>query len=323
MTMLALLLAVPFVFPVRVAAQAELFPSTEVTVRYDVVGWVKSLIAKARDNETPVAMDAELAAIEPAAGGGGGHGEPAAHGKSEGQKSFSGKDLTSAPELPTVTIGGKTVVTYAKSIEQDLKAAMPEDFKNSSDKDFLERRFNITPYAHSPARGDPNAPITVYQFTDLSCGQCMPELAKIDTALQDVSGSIYIRHIHAPMERFQDTNMPAFYGKIADRVGLFWEYRANLIHANPSTADAMFDLLVKTGVPIADARSMMLTEARRFYRQLDADALLARTFGVGRPPAVFVNGIRVGDGGIPLDKLPDVLKYVNTRLERGLPEPPK
>lgn len=323
MTMLALLLAVPLVFPADTHAEAELFPGTEITVRYDVVGWVKGFISKAIATEQRIAMDAELAAIEPAAGGGGGHGEPAAHGKSEGQKSFSGKDLTAAPELPTVTIGGKTVVTYAKSIENDLKAAMPEAFAKSSDKDFLERRFNITPYAHSPARGDPKAPIVVYQFTDLSCGQCMPELAKIDAALQDISGSIYIRHIHAPMERFQDTNMPAFYGKIADRGGLFWEYRANLIHENPSTSDAMFDLLVKTGVPIAEARSMMLTEARRFYRQLDADALLARTFGVGRPPTVFVNGIRVGDGGIPLDKLPEVLSYVNARLERDLPEPPK
>ncbi len=323
MTMLSLLLAVPLALPASARAEAELFRSTEVTASYDVIGWVKGWIANTTQNQQRLAMDAALAAIEPAAGGGGGHGEPSAHGKSEGQKSFSGKELTATPALPTVTIGGKTVMTYAQSIEEDLKIATPDAFKHSSDKDFLERRFNITPYAHSPARGDPKAPVTVYQFVDLSCGQCMPELAKIDAALQDVSGSIYIRHIHAPMERFQDTNMPAFYGKIADRAGLFWEYRANLIQQNPSTADAMFGLLVKTGVPVADARSMMLTEARRFYRQLDADALLARTFGVGRPPVVFVNGIRVGDAGIPLDKLPEVLSYVTTRLARGLPEPPK
>ncbi len=323
--MLALLLAVPLAVPTTHAAN-ELVPSTEVTARYDVWSWVKARL----NGRTVTAMDNELAAIEPASGHGGGeakkeggHGEPAAHGKTEGQKSFSGKVIGTPPPLPTVTIGGKAIISHAESIAGDVKAVTPKALSASFEKDALERRFSITPYAHSPYRGDPKAPIQIIQFVDLSCGQCMPELAKIDTALQDISASIYIRHIHAPMERFQDTNMPAFYGKIADRSGVFWAYRANLIQHNPATAEAMFDELVKSGVAMADARGMMLTEARRFYRELDADALLARTFGVGRPPVLFVNGIRVGDNGIPLDKLPDVLHYVNGRIERGLPEPPQ
>lgn len=326
MTMLALLLAAPLALPVAHAGN-ELVPATEVTARYDVWGWVKS---KWTARTETAQLEAALAAIEPAAGHGGGeakaengHGEPAAHGKTEGQKSFSGKVIGAPPPLPTVTIGGKAVISLAESIAGDVKAVTPKTLGATFEKAALERRFSITPYAHSPWRGDQKAPVQIIQFVDLSCGQCMPELAKIDAALQDISGSIYVRHIHAPMERFQDTNMPAFYGKIADRAGFFWEYRANLIQHTPANADAMFEELVKSGVPVADARGMMLTEARRFYRELDADTLLARTFGVGRPPVVFVNGIRVGDNGIPLEKLPDVLHYVTGRIARGLPEPPK
>jgi hypothetical protein len=316
----ALLLAVPLVFCSNAFASSnELFSTSDVTAKYDVIGWAQTTFENIKLKRFYAQLNAELALIEPAAGGGS---EPIAHGKSQGAKSHTGKALTAAPELPTVTIGGKAVVTYDKSIENDLNAALPDSFKHSSDKELLERRFNIRPYAHSPALGNMHAPIKVFQFTDLSCGQCMPELAKIDAALQEISSSVYIRHIHAPMERFQDTNMPAFYGKIADRGGVFWEYRYNLIKENPSSADAMFELLVKSGVPISEARSMMMTDARRFYRQLDADALLARTFGAGKPPVLFVNGIRVGSGGIPLERLPEVLKYITVRIERGLPEPP-
>lgn len=327
MTMLALLIAVPFGMPSKVEAAAELFPATDVTARYDVVSWIQDWFATTRTARLDV-FDARLAAIEPAAGHGeakpaDGQSEPAAHGKSEGVKSHTGKVIGAPPPLPAVTIGGKTIQTHSESIAGDLKAVTPKSLDNTFEQESLERRFSITPYVHSPSRGDPKAPVQVIQFADLSCGQCMPELAKIDAAIQDISGSVYIRHIHAPMERFQDTNMPAFYGKIADRAGVFWAYRANLIQHNPSTADAMFDELVKSGVAMPDARGMMLTEARRFYRELDADSLLARTFGVGRPPVVFVNGIRVGASGIPLDKLPDVLHYVTGRIERGLPEPPQ
>lgn len=322
------LLATIWSAPVR--AEAELFPSTEVTASYDVWGWVKGVWQDkmAKPAATEVALAEDFSGIEPASGGGeakaeAGHGEPAAHGKTEGQKSHTGKVLTAAPKLPTVMIGGKAIVTKAELNAKEVADTTPAGLKTGSLKDLLERRYYVTPYAHSPQRGDPAAKVKIIEFVDLSCGQCMPELAKIDAALQTTSSSVLVTHIHAPTTRFQDTNMPAFYGKIADKAGKFWVYRANLIQDKPVDANAIFDELVKSGMGIAEARSSMLNDARRFYRELDADSLLARSFGIGKPPVLFVNGIRVGESGIPLDKLQDVLEYVNARLERGLPEPPK
>ena len=277
-----------------------------------------------------------MANIEPAEGPeeqkAGEHGEakpteadttPVARGKSEGQKSFSGKTVGAPPALPKVTIGGVAVITRAASVAADISETTPAGLKAPGFSDFLERRFNITPYAHSPILGDPKAPIRVIEFIDLSCGQCMPELTKIDAALHDYASSTVVIHIHAPTARFQDTNMPAFYGKIAARSNVFWTYRDNIIKDKPADGNAIFDELVKSGVSVQDARTMMLNEARRFYRELDADSLLARSFGVGKPPVLFVNGIRLGESGLPLDKLPDVLEYVNARIQHGLSEPPK
>ena len=329
--------------PAYVQAEAELFPSTEVTASYDVWGLVKRTwdkvtverhaqfqSARIPEPMAEIASEPFFANIEPAAGHGeeakeegGGHEAPTAHGKTEGAKSFAGKTVGAPPPLPTVTIGGHAIITNAQRIAHDVADTTPDGLKSAILKDLLGRRFSVTPYAHSPQKGNPNASIKVIEFVDLSCGQCLPELAKIDAVLATVSESVMVTHIHAPTARFQDTNLPAFYGKIANKAGAFWVYRDNLIKDLPSDTNAIFDELVKSGMSIPEARTAMLTEARRFYRELDADALLARTFGVGKPPVLFVNGIRVGENGLPLDKLVDVLNYVNARLKKGMPEPPK
>lgn len=237
------------------------------------------------------------------------------------------KDLEGKPtdpnQLPKVTIGGQEVMTYRAKTAKDVSESTPSDLQGPVWKEILEKRFNITPYAHDPVQGQANAPIQVIIFEDLSCGQCLPTLGQMDTALAAYTSETSVVHVHAPLGRLQNTNLPAFYGKVAARMGKFWEYRAALVSSRASTPDTVLDALLKTGVRERDVRSLMMTESRRFYREIDADVLLGRSFAVGQPPIAFVNGIRVGTGGIPLDKLGDVLHYVSSRIARGLPEPPQ
>ncbi|MBI1308255.1 MAG: hypothetical protein GC129_00155 [Proteobacteria bacterium] len=226
------------------------------------------------------------------------------------------------PELPKVTIGGVPVITHEMQIAEAVSESTPQAFKQRGMDEFLAHRANIIPYAHDPSRGELDAPVQVVLFEDLSCGQCLPQMAAIDAKLADYTSQTHVVQVLAASARYQDTNLTAFYGKVAQRVGKFWDYRAKVIAGNLTDPDALFDLLVDTGVPARTVRSMMQSEARRFYRELDADSLLARTFAVGKPPVVYVNGIRVGEGGLPLDKLSDVLSYVTGRIAHGLPEPP-
>ena len=318
-------------------AASELFPTTDVTARYNPLGYLKTLFFPQSPTVVSERILQQMAAIEPASGAapkedahggggkegsGGGH-EPKATGKSEGKKSFTGKTIGAIPELPTVTIGGKSVISQAEKTANELNDTTPQGLRDSAMVQQLDRRFSVTPYAHSPRRGPKDAKITAIVFTDFSCGQCMPALAKIDAALGAVSETVQMIHIHAPTMRFQDTNMPAFYGKVAARGGVFWKYRDMLIQKPATDANVLFDNLITSGMNVGQARNLMLTDARRFYRELDADALLARSFSASNPPVVFLNGIRLGYGGIPLEKLTDVLTYLHQRIERGMNEPPK
>ncbi len=296
-------------------ANAELFAPTDVTARYDARHALKTWWSGTPD----------YSQLEPASGPAHEPQEHSAHatGKSEGKKSFSGKIIGAVPEIPSVTIAGQSIISHAAKTAIEISDTIPAGLDNGLFLPMLDRRYKVSAYAHSPRRGPSNAQIEVVLFTDFSCGQCMPELIKIDAALAAVSETVQVVHVHAPMVRFQDTNMPAFYGKIAARGGVFWDYRSKLM-ANPTEdANTLFDILLASGLDTAQARNLMLTEARRFYRELDADTLLARSFSVGNPPVAFVNGIRVGQGGIPLDKMGDVLAYISKRFSYGMAEPPK
>ena len=159
------------------------------------------------------------------------------------------------------------------------------------------------------------------ELTDLACTPCLAQLTKLEPVLQDFSSSIVRTHIHVPAETRQDTNLPAFYGKVAARSGAFWAYRNALQKAAEITPDVALQALLSTGLKERAVRQLMLSDARRFYRELDADTTLARHFAISQPPVLLVNGIRLGHGGLSLDLLRDVLTYVQNRMNHGLEQP--
>lgn len=291
-------------------AESELFTATEAP------HWGTS-------RTTPPAETAELwllNTIEPAAG----HAEkptPAESGKPP--ESASGKKLGAQPELPRITLGGKPLLTQAEMVMQHTSVSTPEALKKPFFIDMLNQRFKVTTYAHDPHLGLPNAPITIHQFVDLSSPETLKALAQVDTVLAAYASQTQVTHVYAPEAFNQPTNLAAFYGKVAERGGTFWAYRKALI-ANPTTdPPTLLQTLMQTGATESTTRALILTESRRFYRELDADSLVSKSLGIGKPPVLFVNGIRVGSNGIPLENLKDVMDYITTRLTYHLPEPPQ
>jgi protein-disulfide isomerase len=251
-----------------------------------------------------------MASIEPAEGA-------AAEGEgAEGpKKAASGKVLT-APTLPTVTIGGMQVITKEMLYQQELESSTPASLKSGNVGDMLKRRTQIIGYAHNPALGPEDAKLKLVEMTDLSCVQCMETSKVVDAIMEKYKDNVRLINIHAPVNTYNDVNLPAFYGKVAQRGGIFWAYRKALQTLQNPTPDNYFETLVTAGMDRLEARRLLQTESRRFYRELDADAALAEQLHVGNPPHVFVNGIHVGVNAIALEKLADVVTYEMTRPQR-------
>jgi protein-disulfide isomerase len=311
----------------------ELFSATEVTRAWTIHG-----VEGASLGADEKAFEAWFA-VEPAAGG---HGEepakkegesPAAGHEtsgnekagegSEGGHSASGGKKEKEPEFPHVTIGGEDVLTHVDLIARETSNSVPAILKKQLYVDILGVRMVVNTYAHTPQRGDRDARIKVVEFADLGCSKCIDTLREVDADLKPYENKISLAHVYAPSVEGMGTNMAAFYGKLAERTGKFWEYRQKVMEAKPSTVEATLDILMQLGISEMEARSMLMTESRRFYREMDADTLLARSLGTGNTPTIFINGIRVGGEGIPIDKLPEVMEYVESRIKNNLPEPPQ
>jgi protein-disulfide isomerase len=330
-----------WVLPLAVAvhAEPELFPTTEARP------WQPPAAVSRWLTNRPAPADVEPAAGQAESGdsganthnegghdegghGDGGHGESNgdAHGeasKSKHGKSASGKDLDGPQPLPEVRIGGELVLRHVDAVADAELSSTPINLQQRGIAQLLMRRIGITPFAHNPRRGRPDAPVQVVLMEDLNCTACWPAMMQIDVALQDYASTTQVIWVHTPSEQLQPTNMAAFYAKAAAKMGKFWDYRANLLTAKPKDTQNYFDLLTQLGIDPRTTRQIMLTDARRFYREIDADTQLVRNFGFNHPPMVLVNGIVVGKDGLPLDLLPDVLAYVHNRIAHGLIEPPK
>ena len=235
-------------------------------------------------------------------------GEGASH-KPEPKKAANGKVVSGDPDLPNVSIGGQTIITSRMQFDRELATATPAALQNPDDTETLRRRLRITPYSHNPTMGPQDAAVTILEMTDLSCVACSKALAAVDKVMDANAGKVRLINLHNPVNQFNDVNLPAFYGKVAQRGGLFWQYRKAVEGLTNPTPDSYFETLISVGMDRMQARRLLTTEARRFYRELDADATLCKQIGVGNPPHLYVNGIHLGENGISIDKLPDVMAY--------------
>ena len=210
---------------------------------------------------------------------------------------------------PSVSILGRSVISDSERAKEAAKAAIPESLRNPRAQRLLSQKSTIPFYSHSPTQGDPAAPITIVLFNDLSCIQCIEPVEKVDKVVKEHEKDIYFVHVHLPVDDFNATNPAAFYGRLAQDLGIFWEYRERVMEAQTTSSEAYMQILIDLGVEPSELRKLIRSYARKAYQEMDADHALAKRYELKRPPVVFVNGIKVAEGRL-LDELDDVVTYL-------------
>lgn len=226
------------------------------------------------------------------------------------------KEVKEKPKLPEehpeVHIGGKEVIPGDKHAKAKVKTVddLPEGLRTERARAALAMRQNITVYKHNPSYGNDDALIQVVEFTDLNCLQCMTFLRHVDEIMAKDKYKDHIKytHVHLPVDLYNSTNPAAFYGKIAQELGVFWEYRKQLFNINEIKDNTFMDKLINAGANPVKIRNLVRQKARQYYKELDADALLSKNMGETRPPVLFINGVKVGYN-IKIEELEPLLDY--------------
>lgn len=219
--------------------------------------------------------------------------------------------------VPKITIGGHQVLTNEQLKHQAFDEDLPESLRNDRARMAIENRRRLQIWNHTPMRGPENAPVVILEITDFSCISCQDLSKHVDNvfAMDKFAGKIQHYVMHLPVDPYNLTNSAAFYSRLAFDAGYFWEYRKELYDISSATDNVFIDKLLGIGVEEKEIRTLTRNNARRYYRELDADTKTAKSLGEMRPPALYVNGIKIG-GSVTLQELEPLLEYEVKLYER-------
>lgn len=216
--------------------------------------------------------------------------------------------LEEVSAIPSITINGRTITGFNVEQHAQTDLLLPESLKNPDFKKKLNNKLRVSLYSHAPKTGVRYAPIEIIEFMDLGCADSCRNIAQRLAKLQERHAE-KVKFAHVYMPESEELNPVNFYSKIAQKEGVFWEFREKVLLNNITRTEEALSALVDLNVDRTAIRLAVRRDAERFYRELDQDKLLALKLNLKNPPHLFVNGIHIGDGGIPLDNLEDVILY--------------
>jgi protein-disulfide isomerase len=147
--------------------------------------------------------------------------------------------------------------------------------------------------AFDPARvkGDPQAPVTIVEFSDFQCPFCKKTESVLSGLLDKYNGRVKLAYRDFPLREIHPrAESTAEASRCAGEQGKFWEFH-----------DSLFADAAKLDDPdlIARARTLGLQEEPfrdclangKFKASIDADREAGIKAGVGGTPGFFINGV--------------------------------
>jgi protein-disulfide isomerase len=139
-------------------------------------------------------------------------------------------------------------------------------------------------------RGDPNAPITIVEFSDFSCPYCRKAESTMNELLAKYPGKVKVGYRDFPLKQLHpQAQLAAEASRCAGEQGKYWEYHDRLF---ASTDKQTREVLIE------DARTLKLDDKKfdaclssgRYKPQIDQDVQLGSRGGVVATPGFFING---------------------------------
>ena len=169
--------------------------------------------------------------------------------------------------------------------------------------------------------GNPNAPVTVREFSSFSCPGCADFHRNIFPALLPVIESGAINFVYVPLQTGSVANPEgaARTAICAGEQGMFWEMHDVLFFWHETYANSAFqDSRIRTGV---NELGLDSGEFNSCFRSNSTDAVLTSALaeGVGSTPSVEVNGVLLPSA--TLDAINDAITQNlggQTSFESGL-----
>ena len=167
---------------------------------------------------------------------------------------------------------------------------------------------DILEIGNSPVLGDPNAPITIYEFSDFSCPACayaateiLPEIEKeyVNTGKAKIVFKYFPGHGTG-----KASHLVAL---AANEQNLFWKFNEYIFkhQENLQNIEEMEKIAVSLGANLDKLTSDL--NNNNYEAQLNQDIELGRSIGIKGTPTFIINGKMI-TGAQPVDEFKKIIE---------------
>lgn len=210
----------------------------------------------------------------------------------------------------TLYVLGAPPVDISRSVEEVAAAAQIRDA--AADAEAIERGEALAMAVQGlPVRGNPDAPVTIVEFSDFECPYCRLASSTVETILENHKTDVKLVYAHFPLGNHPWAEPAAIAATCAAQQSndAFWalhdtyfEQQQALTPTNVITRSEA--VLASSGIDIASWRTCATDTQSDAYQgaaaAVQSQLALGEEYGVTGTPGFFVNG-RFVNGNQPLD----------------------
>jgi len=149
----------------------------------------------------------------------------------------------------------------------------------------------IVAVGNGAVRGDPNAAVTVIEFTDFQCSACGAMYPVMEDVLKSYGNRVRFVIRNFPLTRAHENAMRAAQAaETAKAQGKFWEY-IDLLFKNQTALDAESLKKYATQVGMDRKRFDAEFESGKYDMDIRRDIEEGEVYGIESTPTIYINGV--------------------------------
>ena len=217
----------------------------------------------------------------------------------------------------TITVAGQTVDSY---MTKDGRMFFPQGFDTADLAETVEAEPIQLNVDGQPMLGDPNAPVTIIEFSDFECPFCKRGYDTMKEIIADYvdTGKANLVFMDFPLSFHQNAKPAAIAAACAGEQNMFWEFHDLLFENQESLDRDTYLMHAETLMLDVDSFTTCIDE-ERYAADVDADMAMGQQAGVTGTPAFIINGELIS-GAVPYATLAAAIDAYAMDTEVSEPE---
>ena len=145
-----------------------------------------------------------------------------------------------------------------------------------------------------PTKGNPNATVTLVEFTDFQCPSCSQQHPILERLIAEYGTQVKFVLRDFPLGQHENAVQAAEAAEAAREQGKFWEY-VTLLFRNQSGLQVDKLKAYATELKLDRTKFDAALDIGKFRDKVQRDTLDGQKVGVNATPTIFINGRRIAD----------------------------